>query len=103
IAGVSLFTGDTQADRIAAILGREPVPLVDSRPDLPPDLERIVSKALRKDRDARYQLVEDMVSDLKDLKQELEFQSKLGRSSHEQTVLRSSETGSSTRSSTKII
>jgi len=83
IAGTSPFAGDTQADRITAILEREPAPLSDSRPEAPRDLERIVSKALRKDRDARYQLVEDLLGELKDLKQELEFQAKLGRSSQD--------------------
>jgi serine/threonine-protein kinase len=77
IAGTSPFLGNTQADRIAAILGREPAPLADHRTETPPDLERIVSKALCKDRDARYQLIEDLLVDLKDLKQELEFQAKL--------------------------
>ena len=80
IAGTSPFAGSTQADRIAAILGREPAPLADRRPEVPSDLERIVSKAMRKDRDARYQRVEDLLGDLKDLKQELQFQAKLGRS-----------------------
>jgi serine/threonine protein kinase len=81
IAGTSPFAGSTQADRIAAILEREPAPLAGSRPEVPNDLERIVSKALRKDRDARYQRVEDLLGDLIELKQELEFQAKLGRSS----------------------
>ena len=78
IAGTSPFAGDTQADRIAAILEREPAPLASSRPETPPELERIVSKALHKDRDARYQLVDDLLDDLKNLKGELEFQAKLG-------------------------
>src|SRR4029453_446346 len=81
ITGVSPFAGSTQADRIAAILEREPAPLADRRPEVPSDLQRIVSKALRKDRDARYQVVDDVLVDLKGLKQELEFQAKLGRSS----------------------
>ena len=66
IAGRSPFAGSTQADRIGAILEREPVPLVDFRPEAPSDLERIVSKALRKDRDDRYQHVESLLDDLKD-------------------------------------
>jgi TolB-like protein/Tfp pilus assembly protein PilF len=81
IAGTSPFAGSTQADRIAAILEREPAPLADYRPEAPSKLERIVSKALRKDRDARYQIIEELLVDLRALKQELEFQSKLGKSS----------------------
>src|SRR4030095_14753129 len=82
ITGASPFAGNTEADRIAAILEREPAPLADRRPEVPSDLQHIVSKALRKDRDARYQLVDDLLVDLKDLNQELEFQAKLGRTTH---------------------
>ena len=97
IAGTSPFAGNTQADRIAAILEREPAPLTNHRPETPHKLERIVSKALRKDRDLRYQLVEDLLGDLKGLRQELAFQAKLERSSQDHTVvLRSSEPGSTT-------
>ena len=80
IAGTSPFAGGTQAERIAAILEREPAPLSDRRPDVPHELERIVRKTLRKNLNARYQLVDDLLADLKDLKQELEFQARLRRS-----------------------
>jgi serine/threonine-protein kinase len=97
ITGTSPFAGSTQADRIAAILEREPAPLCESRPEAPAEMDRIVKKALRKDRDTRYQLVEDVLGDLKDLKQELAFQAKLERSSQEHTVvLRSSGPGLTT-------
>ncbi len=46
---------------------------------MPAELERIVSKALRKDREERYQTVKDLLLDLKSLKQELEFEAKLER------------------------
>jgi len=81
IAGTSPFAGDTQVDRIAAILEREPAPLTEHRPDTPRGLEPIVSKALCKDRDNRYQLVGDLLDDLKNLKQDLAFQAKLEQSS----------------------
>lgn len=80
IVGTPPFSGLSQADKIAAILEHEPEPLTDHQPDAPPELERIVSKALRKDRDSRYQYVKDMLADLKALKEELEFQQKLERS-----------------------
>jgi len=80
VTGKPPFAGSTQADVIAAILEREPAPLGDYRSDVPPELEQIVIKALRKDRDARYQDIKDMLVSLKDLKQELEFQAKMGRS-----------------------
>jgi Tol biopolymer transport system component len=49
-------------------------------PEAPPELVRIVTKALRKDREQRYQVIKDMLLDLKSLKEELEFQAKLDRS-----------------------
>jgi len=81
ITGKQPFGGRTQADKMAAILEREPAPMSEQRAEVPGELECIVVKALRKDRDARYQRVEDLLGDLKDLKQELEFQSRLRRSS----------------------
>ncbi|HEX3232489.1 MAG TPA: serine/threonine-protein kinase, partial [Pyrinomonadaceae bacterium] len=113
IAGRSPFAGSTQADRIAAILEREPEPLSDYRSDVPRDLERIVTRALRKDRDARYQLVEEILVELNELKQELEIQKKLGRSTHPELrdpATKNLEAGllfglgdSATTSSTRII
>jgi TolB-like protein/Tfp pilus assembly protein PilF len=113
IAGRSPFAGSTQADRIAAILEREPEPLSDYRSDVPRDLERIVSRALRKDRDARYQLVEAILVELNELKQELEIQKKLGRSTHPElrdpatknleAAQTEQQTDSATTSSTRII
>ena len=48
--------------------------------DVPAELERIVAKALRKDRDERYQTTKDMQLDLQNLKQDLDFDRKLERS-----------------------
>jgi len=101
IAGTSPFAGNTQADRIAAILQREPAPLADSRPESPRDLQLMVSKALCKDREARYQFVGDLLDDLKNLKQELEFQAKLEQASpgapDHTGIIRGSAAGSTTR------
>jgi len=71
------FPGDTASDVIAEILKSEPAPPAELSPDVPPEIERIVGKALRKDRDSRYQSVADMLVDLKDYKKEAEFQAKL--------------------------
>ena len=75
------FEGDTPSDTMAAILKTEPAPLSRVAPGIPSELARIVTKALRKDREERYQVVKDLWLDLKALKQELEFQDKLDRSS----------------------
>jgi len=72
IAGFSPFEGKTTSDLIAAVLKVEPLPLAQHVPDAPPDLQRIVSKALRKDREERYQTIKDMLVDLRSLKKELE-------------------------------
>ena len=74
------FEGDTPSDTLASILKTEPPPLLQLNPALPPELNRIVAKSLRKDREERYQVVKDLLLDLKALKEELEFQEKLERS-----------------------
>ena len=71
------FDGETPSDVLAAILTTEPPSLTEFVPGAPPELERIVSKALRKNRDERYQTIRDLWSELKALKQDLEFQAKL--------------------------
>jgi serine/threonine protein kinase/TolB-like protein len=71
------FEGQTASDLIASILRTEPPPLADSAPGVPTELERIVSKALRKDRETRYQVIKDLLSDLEDLKRKLEFKAQL--------------------------
>jgi serine/threonine protein kinase/Tfp pilus assembly protein PilF len=71
-AGVQAFTGATSALVFDAILNRPPTPLLRVKPALPAELDRIVSKALEKDRDLRYQVASEMRADLKRLKRELD-------------------------------
>ncbi len=80
IAGNRPFTGETTMDVLSAILSREPAPLTTNKETVPDELQRIVSKMLRKAPDERYQTVRDLLVDLKSLKQEIEFQQKLGQS-----------------------
>ena len=80
IAGRTPFAGETTSDTISAILNKNPAPLSVSVPDVPKELERITGKTLRKNRDERYQHIRDLLIDLKDFKQELDFQAKLERS-----------------------
>jgi serine/threonine protein kinase len=79
-AGRAPFTGETKTDIIVAIAKFDPVPLARFAPNAPPEFEWIVMKALRKDVDERYQTVKELESDLKKLKQRIEFQSELDRS-----------------------
>jgi serine/threonine protein kinase len=81
VVGKSPFTGETATDVIVSIIDRTPQPLAKLIPDLPDELERIVMKALAKDRDARYQSAKDMAIDLKNLKRQLEMQVDLAQTS----------------------
>jgi eukaryotic-like serine/threonine-protein kinase len=77
LAGRAPFAEETVSDTIAAILKSEAAPLDAGTP---PELNRIIRKALQKNRDERYQTIKDLLLDLKNLKRELEFAEELERS-----------------------
>lgn len=79
IAEQSPFAGDTPSDVIASILKVDPSPLSKFSHDMPAELQRIVNLALQKDKSKRYQSADQMLSELKNLKQDLEFEAKLSR------------------------
>ena len=72
MAGHVPFDGATNSDVIVSVLEREPASLTDYLPQLPEELDRIVTKALRKNREERYRAVKDLCLDLKNLARELE-------------------------------
>jgi serine/threonine protein kinase/Tfp pilus assembly protein PilF len=72
VAGSPPFRGETPSDCIAAILTTEPPPLSGVLPDVPPKLESILQKALRKNSDERYQTIKEMLAELRILKGKLE-------------------------------
>ncbi|MBA3768764.1 MAG: tetratricopeptide repeat protein, partial [Acidobacteria bacterium] len=74
MAGRRPFDGATTSDTLVAILNDDPPPLSTHWPDVPPELERVVAKALEKDVDDRYQTIDDMAVELRRLKQQLEAQ-----------------------------
>jgi serine/threonine protein kinase/Tol biopolymer transport system component/Tfp pilus assembly protein PilF len=82
IGGRVPFEGDTSSDVIASILDREPTTLARYAPEVPTELEWIVKKALRKDREERYQTAKELLTDLKSLKHKLEFEEELERSKY---------------------
>lgn len=76
ISGHLPFDGPTNSDVIASILQRHPATLARTG-EIPTELDWIVKKALRKDREERYQTAKDFLSDLKSLQHKLEFQKEL--------------------------
>jgi serine/threonine protein kinase len=72
--GKTPFTGANAIEVLAATLEREPLPLTQCDQRIPAELERIVAKSLRKDREQRYQTIRDMSVDLQSLKQQLDFE-----------------------------
>jgi eukaryotic-like serine/threonine-protein kinase len=71
IAGDPPFSGATPSDCIASIPKTEPPPLSSLLSNVPVKLQSIVQKALRKNRDERYQTIKEMLADLRDLKGDL--------------------------------
>jgi serine/threonine protein kinase/TolB-like protein len=86
VTGRAAFDGETASDVIAEILKGEPPPTAEFASEVPAELERIICRALRKDRETRYQAVGDLLIELQDFKRESEFQATLRRSPRSQPV-----------------
>ena len=74
ITGHPPFTGDYNPTIIYAILNLDPEPLQSLRSNLPPDLQPVLTKALAKDPDDRYQHADEFVVDLKRILRETSTQ-----------------------------
>ena len=70
VTGRMAFTGATAAVIHDAILNRAPVRMARLKPEVPPKLEDVISKALEKDRNLRYQSAAEMLADLKRLRRD---------------------------------
>ncbi|HEY6307751.1 MAG TPA: protein kinase, partial [Candidatus Angelobacter sp.] len=78
--GAMPFRGDSNAVIFRAILDAEPTPAVRLNPDVPAELERIITKALEKDLELRYQGAAEIRADLKRLKRETDSRHRAGSS-----------------------
>src|SRR4030095_13371631 len=79
VTGHVPFEAETPSEVIGLILNKEPPPLARYDREAPPELERIVTKALTKDLEERYQTAKDLLVDLKRLKRQLELEAEIER------------------------
>jgi len=79
VTGHAPFEAETPSEVLALILNKEPALLARYDREAPPELERIVSKALTKDLEERYQTAKDILVDLKRLKRQLDLESEIER------------------------
>src|SRR5678810_771188 len=75
VTGTIPFSGSTTSHTIVQILEKEPAPLTN----VPAELQRIVTKAISKDPDERYQSAKDMLIDLRSLKRRLDVEAEIQR------------------------
>ena len=80
IAGRTPFAGDSMSETFANLINAEPPPLIRFATDVPDELQRIVSKMLRKNKTERYQTMPDLLTDLKSLRENLAFGKRLEKS-----------------------
>ncbi|MBC7798507.1 MAG: protein kinase, partial [Pyrinomonadaceae bacterium] len=72
IIGKPPFEGETASDTIAALIYKDVPQIFETLPDAPTEINRIVRKALRKDKTERYQTAKDLALDLQTLREDLE-------------------------------
>lgn len=80
LTGRTPFAGDSVSETFANLIKAEPEPLSHFAANMPDKLQRVVSKMLLKNKDERYQTMNDVLADLKALKENLSFAEKLERS-----------------------
>ena len=78
VAGRSPFAAPSGSDVLAAILQNEPAPVARFEPDAPAEVQRILTKTLRKDRSQRYQTVQDLLLDMQALREDLQSHARSG-------------------------
>ena len=99
IAGRVPFGGTTTGDMLASILGDSAAPpLARFAREVPTELDRIVTKALTKDKNGRYQTAKDLLIDLKRLKQQLDVDAEIERTAAPEFIAGATGTGGSRKS-----
>jgi serine/threonine protein kinase/Flp pilus assembly protein TadD len=88
VSGYTPFNGDTPGEVMSAVLEREPPPLTRYVAHAPAELQQIVSKTLRKDREERYYNARELLEALKELRRKLEFEAELEGSAAARSWLR---------------
>src|ERR1700756_3333739 len=79
VTGQKAFEGDSKLSTLAAIVKQEPKAVSQLVPDIPPDLEKIINRCLRKDPQRRFHHMEDLKVELEELKEESDSASQIGK------------------------
>ncbi|MEZ5346471.1 MAG: protein kinase [Pyrinomonadaceae bacterium] len=80
VSGRKPFRGATSTDTIISVIQKEPPPITSYVENIPSDLVWIISKALTKDLDGRYQTAKELYADLEKIKKRVEFETEIDRS-----------------------
>src|SRR5438128_1748510 len=80
VAGRVPFTSETPGEAMSSILEKEPPPLTNYVAHTPAELQQIISKTLRKEREERYQSAHELLEALQSLRRSMEFKTELERS-----------------------
>ena len=96
LTGTAPFVHDNRIDTMHAILHRDPRFPSDGRPELPSDLQRVLTKALAKTPKDRYQTIDELAEELKTLKRELELGKTLPITPRTRLVLKRTAAGART-------
>src|SRR4029450_1641433 len=88
VSGHQPFAGETPREVMTSILEKEPPPLTSYNKQTPAELQQIISKTLRKDREERYHSARELLEALKDLRHKLEVEAELARATAAASWLR---------------
>jgi serine/threonine-protein kinase len=91
VTGRVPFRGKSPSETVSLILQKQPSPMAHYAHEVPAEFERIVTKALTKDREERYQSAKDMLIDLRNLKRKQEVDAEIERTVAPEPELRDSK------------